>query len=26
LELQTGDFNDSHADWTLESIDEEVAA
>jgi hypothetical protein len=24
LELQTGDFNDSHADWTLESIDEEV--
>jgi hypothetical protein len=26
LELQTGDFNDSHADWTLESIDEEVTA
>jgi hypothetical protein len=22
--LQTGDFDDSHADWTLESIDEEV--
>jgi DNA-directed RNA polymerase subunit RPC12/RpoP len=23
LELQTGDFDDSYADWTLESIDEE---
>jgi hypothetical protein len=26
LELQTGDFDDRYADWTLESIDEEVAA
>jgi hypothetical protein len=26
LELQTGDFDDNYADWTLESIDEEVTA
>jgi hypothetical protein len=26
LELQTGDYADSYADWTLESIDQEVTA
>jgi hypothetical protein len=26
LELQIGDFDDSYADWTLESIDEEQTA
>lgn len=26
LELQTGDYNNKYADWSLESIDEEVTA